>query len=106
MRRREANEEGGGQKAEAGEHTATDGRTETSSRQRILTDLESGWTPIDELNGSLLLDGSNSRGDIFWNDISSVKKTTRHELSVSWVTLKGREVTKKKDISPEFFASA
>jgi len=59
-------------------------------RQEMLTNLESGWTPIDELDGSLLLDGSNSRGDVLWDDISSVEKTTRHETSVSWVTLKER----------------
>jgi len=53
----------------------------------VNTALESGWTPVDELDGSLGLDGGYSGVDVLRDDISSVHKTTGHVLSVSWVTL-------------------
>ena len=51
------------------------------------TALETGWAPVDELNGSLGLDGSNGGVDILWHDITSVHEAASHVLSVSWVTL-------------------
>src|SRR5690606_18467568 len=36
------------------------------------TDLETGWAPVNELNGTLGLDGSNSSVDVLWNDITTV----------------------------------
>ena len=49
--------------------------------------LETGWAPINELNGSLGLDGSNGSVDILWDDITSIHEAACHVLSVSWVTL-------------------
>ena len=49
--------------------------------------LETGWAPVDELNGSLGLDGGNSGVDVLWNDITSVHEAASHVLSVSWVAL-------------------
>ena len=49
--------------------------------------LETGWAPVDELNSSLGLDGSNSGVDVLWNDITSVHEAASHVLSVSWVAL-------------------
>merc|ERR1712183_940749 len=49
--------------------------------------LESGWTPVDELDGSLGLDGGDGSVDILGDDITSVHKAAGHVLSVSWVTL-------------------
>ena len=51
------------------------------------TALETGWAPIDELNGSLGLDGGDGGVDILWDDISSVHKAASHVLSVSWIAL-------------------
>ena len=51
------------------------------------TTLESSWAPVDELNGSLGLDGGNSGVDVLWNDITSVHEAASHVLSVSWVAL-------------------
>jgi len=51
------------------------------------TALETGWAPVNELNGSLGLDGGNGSVDILWDDITSVHEAACHVLSVSWVTL-------------------
>merc|ERR1711866_6611 len=49
--------------------------------------LETSWAPVDELNGSLGLDGGDGGVDILGDDITSVHKAAGHVLSVSWVTL-------------------
>ena len=49
--------------------------------------LETGWAPIDELDGSLGLDGGDSGVDILGDDITSVHEAASHVLSVSGVTL-------------------
>merc|ERR1719171_779727 len=49
--------------------------------------LESSWAPVDELDGSLGLDGGNSGVDILGDDITSVHEAAGHVLSVSWVAL-------------------
>jgi len=49
--------------------------------------LESGWAPVDKLDGSLGLDGGDGSIDILWDDIASVHKAASHVLSVPWVTL-------------------
>ena len=49
-------------------------------------DFEASWTPVDELDGSLGLDGSNGGVDVLGNDITSVQHTARHVLAVTWVT--------------------
>ena len=51
------------------------------------TALETGWAPVDELDGSLGLDGGNSGVDILWDDITSVHEAASHVLSVSGVAL-------------------
>jgi len=51
------------------------------------TALETGWTPVNELNSSLGLDGGNSRVDILRDDIASKHHAASHELTVTWVTL-------------------
>merc|ERR1712054_363615 len=51
------------------------------------TALEAGWAPVDELDGSLGLDGGNSGVDILWDDITSVHEAASHVLSVSWIAL-------------------
>jgi len=51
------------------------------------TTLETGWAPVDELDGSLGLDGGNGGVDILWYNITSVHEAACHVLSVSWVTL-------------------
>ena len=50
------------------------------------TDLETSWTPVDELDGSLGLDGSNGGVDVLGYDITSVQHTAGHVLAVTWVT--------------------
>lgn len=49
--------------------------------------LESSWAPVDELDGSLGLDGGDGGVDILGDDISSVHEAASHVFSVSWVTL-------------------
>jgi len=51
------------------------------------TALETGWAPVNELNGSLGLDGGDGGVDILWDDISSVHEAASHVLSVSWIAL-------------------
>jgi len=51
------------------------------------TALETGWAPVDELDGSLGLDGGDSGVDILGDDITSVHETASHVLSVSWIAL-------------------
>jgi len=50
------------------------------------SNLESGGTPINELDGSLGLNGGNSCINILGNNISSIHHGASHILSVSWVT--------------------
>jgi len=51
------------------------------------TTLETGWAPVNELDGSLGLDGGDSGVDILWDDITSVHEAASHVLSVSWIAL-------------------
>jgi len=51
------------------------------------SDLESSWTPIDELNGSLGLNGGNSGIDVFGDNISSVHHGASHIFSMSGIAL-------------------
>jgi len=50
------------------------------------TSLESSWAPVDELNGSLSLDGGNSGIDILGDDITSVHHAAGHVFTMSRVT--------------------
>ena len=50
------------------------------------TDLEARWTPVDELDGPLGLDGSNGGVDILGDNITSVQHTAGHVFTVTWVT--------------------
>ena len=49
-------------------------------------DLETGWTPIDELDGSLGLDRGNSGVDVLGDDVTSVQHTAGHVFAVTWIT--------------------
>merc|ERR1711931_74764 len=51
------------------------------------TDLETGWAPVDELDGSLGLDGGNSGVDVLGDNITTVQHAAGHVLSVSRVAL-------------------
>jgi len=51
------------------------------------TALETGWAPVDELDGSLGLDGGNGGVNILWNNITSVHEAAGHVFTVSWVAL-------------------
>lgn len=50
-------------------------------------DLEAGWAPVDELDGSLGLDGGNGGVDVLWDNVATVKHAARHVLAVTWVAL-------------------
>merc|ERR1711994_368509 len=56
---------------------------------RLVVDsyLESSWTPINKLDGSLGLDCCNGCIDILGYNISSVQHTTGHVLSVTRIAL-------------------
>jgi len=49
------------------------------------TNFESSGAPVDELDGSLGLDGGNGGVDVFGDDISSVQHRASHVFSVSGV---------------------
>jgi len=51
----------------------------------IDTTFESGWAPVDELDGSLGFDGSNGGVDIFGDNITSVHHAAGHVFTVSGV---------------------
>merc|ERR1719499_1093474 len=51
------------------------------------TNLETSWTPVNKLDGSLGLDGGNGSIDILGDHISSVEHAAGHILAMSWVTL-------------------
>ena len=51
------------------------------------TALEAGGAPVDELDGSLGLDGGDSGVDVLGDDVSSVHHAAGHVLSVSGVAL-------------------
>jgi len=51
------------------------------------TALETGWAPVDELDGSLGLDGGDSGVDILGDDITSVHEAASHVLSVARIAL-------------------
>jgi len=50
------------------------------------TNLESSWAPINELDGSLGLDGGNSGINVLGDNITSVHHGASHIFTVSWVT--------------------
>ena len=51
------------------------------------TAFEASWAPVDELNGSLGLDGGHGSIDVLGDDITSVHERAGHVLAVSWVAL-------------------
>jgi len=53
----------------------------------IDTDLETGWAPVDELDGSLGLDGGDGGVDVLGDDISSVQHAASHVFTVSGIAL-------------------
>jgi hypothetical protein len=66
--------------------------TNTSSHHILLTSR----APINELDGTLGLDGGNGGVDILWNDITTEHQATGHVLSVTRVAL-GHHVGWLKD---------
>jgi hypothetical protein len=51
------------------------------------TNLETSWAPVDELDGALGLEGSNSTVHILGDDISTVKEASSHVFAVTGVAL-------------------
>jgi len=51
------------------------------------TNLETGGAPINELDGSLGLDGGNGSVNVLGDNVTSVHHGTSHILSVSGITL-------------------
>jgi hypothetical protein len=51
------------------------------------TNLETSWAPVDELNGSLGLECSNSLVDILGHNITSVEQASGHIFAISWIAL-------------------
>ena len=50
------------------------------------TNFETSWTPVDELDGPLGLDGGNGSVDVLWDNITSVQHTAGHVFAMTWVT--------------------
>ena len=53
----------------------------------MITYLETSWAPVNELNGSLGLDGGNGGVDVLGDNITSVQHAASHVFTVSWITL-------------------
>jgi hypothetical protein len=53
----------------------------------VNTDLEASWAPVDELDGSLGLDGGNGSVNILWHNITTVEHAARHVFAVTWIAL-------------------
>ena len=53
----------------------------------IDTALEASWAPVDELDGSLGLDGGNGGVDVLGDNVTSVHHAAGHVLAVSGVAL-------------------
>jgi len=51
----------------------------------IDTTFESSWAPVDELDGSLGLDGSNGGVDVLGDNVTSVHHTTGHVFTMSGI---------------------
>jgi len=51
------------------------------------TALEAGWAPVDELDGSLGLDGGDGGVDILGDDITTVHEAAGHVLAVAGIAL-------------------
>ena len=51
------------------------------------TNLEASWTPINELDGTLGLDGKDGGVDILGDDITTVQETAGHVLAVTGIAL-------------------
>jgi len=51
----------------------------------VNTAFEASWAPVDELNGSLGLDGGDWGVDIFGDDVTSVHKAASHIFTVSGI---------------------
>jgi len=49
--------------------------------------LETGWAPVDELDGSLGLDGGDGGVDILGDDITTVHEAAGHVLAVAGIAL-------------------
>jgi len=49
------------------------------------TDFETGWAPVDELDGPLGFDGGNGGVDVLWHNITSVQHAASHVFTVSWI---------------------
>ena len=51
------------------------------------TALEAGWAPVNELDGTLGLDGGNGGIDVLWHNITTVHQAAGHVFTVAWVAL-------------------
>jgi len=51
-----------------------------------LKDLKSSWTPVDELNVALGLDGCYGVVDVLGHDVSAVQQAAGHVLAVARIT--------------------
>jgi hypothetical protein len=68
-------------------HTGEISTGDDSGGLVVDTALETSWAPVNELNGSLGLDGGDGRVDILGDDISSVHEAAGHVLSVAGIAL-------------------
>ena len=70
---------------------------------RLIVDahLEPCWTPVDELDGPLGLDGGDGSVDIFWYDVAAVQQAAGHIFAVTRIAfdhLVGRFKTSVSDL--------
>lgn len=76
-----------------GQHTestldSSEVTTRDSSRSTAVdTDLETSRTPVNELDGTLGLDGRDGSVGVLGDNITTVQQTTRHVLAMTGITL-------------------
>ena len=49
--------------------------------------LETSWAPVNELDGTLGLDGGNGGVDVLGDNITTVQHAAGHVFAVTWVAL-------------------
>ena len=80
----------GGGVAQHADGAADVGHVATGNNGWLLvvdTDLETGWAPVDELDGALGLDVGDGGVDILGDDVTAVEEAAGHVLAVAGVAL-------------------
>lgn len=62
-------------------------RNNKKLNKKLFNYLETSWTPVNKLDGTFGLDGSDGSVDVLGYNITTVQHATGHVLSTTWITL-------------------